>query len=147
MYLNNKKTTQPQCPTQSYHIRSGCMAGHESQMHISFPHLHAINSDIVGLRTSKCSSQPAGSSKHGCYGKSTSCASEDTEILTLASLHMIPHVVPGSAGSSGQRLRFAKSQASLLPKFNLFNIGQGGSAIDSSLIVEIKFNLSLLQPN
>lgn len=89
-------------------------------MHISFPHLRAINSDIVGLMTSKCLSQPAGSSKHECYGKSTSCASEDTEILTLASLHMIPQVVLGSAGLSGQRLRCAKSQASLLPKFNLF---------------------------
>lgn len=63
------------------------MAGHESQMHISFPHLRAINSNIVGLMTLKCLSQPAGSSKHECYGKSTSCASEDTEILTLASLH------------------------------------------------------------
>lgn len=60
-----------------------------------------MNSDIVKLVTLKCLSQPAGSSKHGCYGKSSSCASEGTEILTLASLHMIPGVVTGSAGSSG----------------------------------------------
>lgn len=65
------------------------------------PHMHAINSDIVGLVTLKSVSWPAGSSKHGCYGKSTSCASEETEILTLASLHMIPRLVIGSAGSSG----------------------------------------------
>ncbi len=75
--------------------------GPESQIHISFPHLRAMNSDIVGLVTLKCLSLPAGSSKHGCYGKSTSCASEKTEILTLASLHMIPRLVIGSAGSSG----------------------------------------------
>ena len=65
------------------------------------PKSHAVNSDIVGLMTLKSVSWPAGSSKHGCYGKSTSCASEETEILTLASLHMIPRLVIGSAGSSG----------------------------------------------
>lgn len=46
----------------------------------------------------------------------------------------------GQRGRVAQRLRFAKSQASPLPKLNLFNIGQGGSAIDSSLIVKIKLN-------
>lgn len=59
----------------------------------------AVNPDIVKLLTLKCRLGPAGSSKHGCYGKSTSCASEKTEILT--SLHMIPSLVIGSAGSSG----------------------------------------------
>lgn len=44
----------------------------------------------------------------------------------------------GQWGRVAQRLRCAKSQAYPLPKFNLFNVGQGGSAIDSSLIVEIK---------
>lgn len=34
--------------------------------------------------------------------------------------------------------RFAKSQACPLPKLNLFNIGQGGSVIYSSLTVKIK---------
>lgn len=73
---------------------------------IGFLHLCAVlNSDIVGLVTLTGLSQPAGSSKPGCYGKSTSCASEETEILTLASLHMIPRVVIGSAGSSGPDLR------------------------------------------
>lgn len=81
------------------------MVGMEGQSHISFRHLHAMNSDIVGLMTLKCLSQPAGSSKHGCYGKSTSCASEKTEILMLASLHMIPRVVIGSVGSSGPKFR------------------------------------------
>lgn len=59
----------------------------------------AVNPDIVKLLTLKRLLGPAGSSKHGCYGKSTSCASEKTEILT--SLHMIPSLVIGSAGSSG----------------------------------------------
>ena len=44
----------------------------------------------------------------------------------------------GQRGRVAQRLRFAKSQACPLPKLNLSNIGQGGSAIDSSLIVEMK---------
>lgn len=75
--------------------------GHEGRINIGFPHLSAMNSDIVGLMTLKCLPQPAGSRKHGCYGKSTSCANEKTEILTLASLHMIPRLVIGSVGSSG----------------------------------------------
>lgn len=77
------------------------MVGHEGQIHVSIQHSRATNSDIVAHMTLRCLSQPAGSSKHGCYGKSTSCASENTEILTLASLHMIPRVVIRSVGSSG----------------------------------------------
>lgn len=100
------------------------MEGQEGQSHISFPHLHAMNSDIVRLMTLKCQSQPAGSSKHGCYGKSTSCANEKTEILTLASLHTIPHVVIGSVGSSGPTFKVCQITAVLLPNFCLFNIGQ-----------------------
>lgn len=86
---------------ESFLIKLDSAVGHEGQINISFPHLRAMNSDIVGLVTLKCLSQPAGSSKHGCYGKSTSCASEKTEILRLASLQMIPRLVMGSAGSSG----------------------------------------------
>lgn len=46
----------------------------------------------------------------------------------------------GQRGRVAQRLRFAKSQACPLPELNPFNIGQGGSAIDSSLIVKIKLD-------
>lgn len=84
---------------------------HEGQANSSFPHSRATNSGIVELVTLKCLSQPAGSSKHGCYGKSTSCASEKTEILTLASLHMIPRLVTGSAGSSGPALKVCQITA------------------------------------
>lgn len=86
----------PRKPFGSGQVAFGC---------IGFLHLCAVNSDIVGLVTLTGLSQPAGSGKHGCYGKSTSCASEKTEILTLASLHMIPRVVIGSTGSSGPDLR------------------------------------------
>lgn len=46
----------------------------------------------------------------------------------------------GQRGRVALRLRFAKSQACPLPKLNQFNIGQGGSAIDSSLIVKIQLS-------
>lgn len=46
----------------------------------------ALNFDIFGLVTLKRLSSPAGSRKRGCYGKSASRASEETEIQTLASL-------------------------------------------------------------
>lgn len=113
------------------------MVGMVGQSHISYPHLHAMNSDIVGLVTLKCLSLPAGSSKRGCYGKSTSCASEKTEILKLASLHMIPCVVIGSAGSSGPA--FKVCQITSLACQNLIClIGHRGSAAASSLTGNIK---------
>lgn len=46
----------------------------------------------------------------------------------------------GQRGRVAQRLRFAKSQACPLPRFNLFNTGPGGSAIDISLILKIQLN-------
>lgn len=52
----------------------------------------------------------------------------------------------GQRGRAAQHLKFAKSQACHLPKLNLFNIGQGGSAIDSSLIVEYKAQLLTTTP-
>lgn len=81
--------------------QAGHCGGHEGKINIRFPHLCAMNSDIVGLMTLKCLPQPVGCRKHECYGKSTSCASEKTEILTLESLYMILCLVIGSAGSSG----------------------------------------------
>lgn len=53
---------------------------------------------------------------------------------------MCPSPSRSQWGRVAQRFRFAKSQASPLPKLNLFNIGQRGSAIDSLLIVKIKLN-------
>ena len=85
------------------------MLGQVGQRHISFPHYLSMNPDIVELMTLNRLSQPAGSSKHGCYGKSTPYASEKTEILMLASLHTIPGVAMGSVGLSD-------------PAFNVFQI-------------------------
>lgn len=82
--------------SESKRERKGAVGG---GINIGFPHLCTVNPDLVQLLTLTCQAQPAGSSKHGCYGKSTSGASEKTEILT--SLHMIPSLVTGSAGSSG----------------------------------------------
>lgn len=44
----------------------------------------------------------------------------------------------GQRGRVAQCLRCANSQGRPLPKFNLFNVGQEGSAIDSSLMLETK---------
>lgn len=83
-----------------------------------------MNFDSAELVTLKCLQQPAGSGQRGCYGKYAFNASEKTEILTLASLHMTPSLVNGSAGLSGPAFKLNR-RPHPQPSFNTFNTGQG----------------------